>query len=95
MHYRLRLLRVVALRQNLMLGMKIYATLQMRLCLCNTHDKSHNKECLRPPDFECCAQFPRKPMYEKSFVEEDTGSIPIKKNEAWINKFNIVLSYLM
>ncbi len=65
------------------------------VCLANTHDSSHSKGCLRPPDFECRARFPRNPLYSESFVDQDSGALRFRKDEAWINTYNVVLSYLM
>ena len=49
--------------------------------LCNSHDRTHQKGCRRPPHFQCRGRFPR-PLQPFSSVEDDTGAILLKKGEA-------------
>ncbi|KAF7799505.1 hypothetical protein EIP86_010740 [Pleurotus ostreatoroseus] len=65
------------------------------LCLTNVHSKDHSLGCLKYPDFQCRARFPRWPLYDYSFIEGESGAIRMKKLEAWINTFNVLLTYLI
>ncbi|KAJ3559813.1 hypothetical protein NM688_g118 [Phlebia brevispora] len=64
-------------------------------CNHHTHHKDSRKDsCRKGPLKKCRAHFPR-PIYPESVVEEDTGAIFLKKNESWINFYNIVITYLL
>ncbi|KDQ25069.1 hypothetical protein PLEOSDRAFT_1014958, partial [Pleurotus ostreatus PC15] len=54
----------------------------------NVHDCDHNKYG------KCRARFPR-PVVEETTVDKDTGSITLRKLEAWVNTFTPALSYIV
>ncbi|KAJ3486464.1 hypothetical protein NLI96_g4222 [Meripilus lineatus] len=58
----------------------------------NRHDRSH-LTCRRP-DGSCKARFPR-PTPDNSEFDSETGTLCLRKSEAWINTFSIVLSYVL
>ncbi|KAI0649975.1 hypothetical protein C8Q79DRAFT_872024, partial [Trametes meyenii] len=62
--------------------------------LSNRHDKKHRKGCLKGQPAYCKARFPRETRNETE-VDPDTGAIRFKKGEAWINTYNVVLSYVL
>lgn len=62
--------------------------------LCNMHDCSHSKGCIRPPDFTCRARMPRR-LVKYSYVDLTDGSLAMKKGEQWINTFSVILTYLI
>ncbi|PSR87074.1 hypothetical protein PHLCEN_2v5260, partial [Hermanssonia centrifuga] len=64
------------------------------VALANVHDNKHNKGCTRPPFNECRARFPR-PLNEHSYVDLESGALRLKKGEAWINTFSVVVTHLL
>ncbi len=62
--------------------------------LSNRHDPHHRKGCLRGDLPYCKARFPRE-LREETSVDLATGAISFKKQDAWINTYNVVLSYVL
>ncbi|EIW58459.1 uncharacterized protein TRAVEDRAFT_96284, partial [Trametes versicolor FP-101664 SS1] len=62
--------------------------------LSNRHDPRHRKGCLRGDPPYCKARFPRE-LRDETSVDPATGAISFKKQDAWINTYNVVLSYVL
>ena len=60
----------------------------------NQHTRNHTKGCKRTPTSQCKARYPRE-LFNETIVDPATGAIRFKKQEAWINTFNPLLSYLL
>ncbi|KAG5221681.1 ATP-dependent DNA helicase [Salix suchowensis] len=60
-----------------------------------TQNKAHvYKGCKDNKWGKCKARFPR-PVVQQTTVNDETGSITLKKHEAWINTFTPLISYII
>ncbi|KAI0349806.1 hypothetical protein OH77DRAFT_1414297, partial [Trametes cingulata] len=59
----------------------------------NRHDPEHGHGCMRgePPDEYCRARFPRE-LYADTLVDQSSGAVRFKKQDAWINTYHPLLS---
>ncbi|EIW60993.1 uncharacterized protein TRAVEDRAFT_83978, partial [Trametes versicolor FP-101664 SS1] len=60
----------------------------------NRHDRHHRHGCMRGFPQYCKARFPRE-IRKETGVDPETGALRFKKMEAWINTYNVVLSYVL
>ncbi|KAA1478949.1 hypothetical protein DENSPDRAFT_861946 [Dentipellis sp. KUC8613] len=72
---------------------KMYTeTIDEILYLSNRH--KHHPGCIDKKHESCKSRFPRD-TYHHTAVDPDSGSILMKKGEAWLNTFSYPLSYLL
>ncbi|KAI0643359.1 hypothetical protein C8Q79DRAFT_1024297 [Trametes meyenii] len=66
-----------------------------RIVFCsNRHDRDHMHGCLRGDPEYCRARFPRE-LHDSTVVDRNSGAVRFKKQSAWINTYNPVLSACM
>ena len=66
----------------------------LRVYRSNRHNPAHKSGCRKGKHDECRARFPRT-VHVMSTVDENNGALILKKQEAWINTYSVVLSYLL
>ncbi|KAJ3551910.1 hypothetical protein NM688_g4438 [Phlebia brevispora] len=64
------------------------------LLRCNVHDKDHRRGCKRGRRRQCKARMPRD-TYQATVVNLTDGSLQLKKGEAWMNTFCVIMVYLL
>lgn len=59
----------------------------------NVHDQRHNQGCRRGRSKQCRARMPRDTR-PATIVDLQSGALLLKKGEAWMNTFSLVMAYL-